>query len=1121
MGCWRTTTPHSVKAALRAAWEDIPHSARLYAVRPNPDDGPSAHIIIEFEASLHHDALAIPVLRRIFRNGQAQSEASYHYATRHAYDLYHQAGLFSTCAPWATQECRLYLNRIQLRETLPFALRPGSLLDIHVDPLLQQRPIDVKDQFEEEDEIGFMQRPTPSQSDGPITHDFFHLENEHFQIDIAQADTQDINTIVENDRHLPTEGPSSIRAFHWVANPPRIGQGHNVYILELREDAESRLMNDDVLCLCQLIIEQPGSSGDASTRIRVLWTPHIASSERIMFHLRALDLCREKTCLLSVNHIVWHEHDSILRHFRDGDFIQLRVRVEPDGSVERTRCDFQSYEATERQRRVFTNDTDSHTDSNNTDHLYSPSTTSIRSRSRRRSQSEPEAESDPEAQHPLATSDEEEHEPDGDEEDQPSLIQIARRSHHPTSRTAHECCTMDFAMQLSTQHDEEITSEKPSPLRHHLVLSELLPKTSVISCDMTEVHQAKQLLQHLPWLMSDIDKVALPSTVLDAITPALLPWNFETPVQYQLYTDGSFYKKNPEVGGCGIVLVVHTESGPLCGGLMTRTCLPTARSHSAEAVAMLWATIAATQLHDLHRCYFPDVPFNLEFCYDAEVTGKQSAGQWTSLRHPDIQRLTRNMIYILQQRVGQMALQWTHIPAHQGHWWNEVADTLAKHAARYPEVVQNSDLLYTILDAPNLMEAFDWVWAYEAMDGNHPSMPHIFDHHLYHFRTSTGAKTNFACHFGSDGLRSDHPSPTTGTLTLKVATFNVLTLASKGDQKLGTGSTGRHLSLLQQCHEAGLHIVGVQETRTKRITCKANPWYNIIHAPCRSDGHYGIQIWLHHSLPFCPTARPFNDDDYRIIWSTYNVLAIRLLHPALRCIVISARAPTSDKSMMELQAFWSEITTHVLQKFPGWKVILLCDSNAHVGSCPSTSISTYGEETENQAGTIFHGWLLANDIWLPSTWPHVHHGDHYTYMTPSGTHCHRLDFVGLSMNWPLDSVATAVDFDIDGSLSRFDHFAATCTFVSTTTINDKSSDGQRRKPSMDRTAIAKLLHADPHYFASLPDVPWSMDIHRHATGLATATLGHLQTTIPDTRRQVRKRQLEHPHLETETTQAPS
>ena len=864
-------SPHSIKAALRAAWNEVPHPARLHAVRPNPENGPYAHIIIEFETSTSHDGLSVPVLKRIFDKGQVCNEAFYLQDARYAYDIYYQVGLSSTCIPWASHECRIYLNKVQLRDTMPFTLRPGSLVDIHIESLLPHEANDPPEldegnslcshvpdlwcstgdgiqAIDDVDEVGLMQQPIPSQSDGPITHDFFHLENEHFHLDIASDDLPNLETIVVNDRQLPTIGPNSIRGFHWVANPPRIGRGTpTVYILELRGDAESRLMNEDVLCLCQLTIEQPGPQGDVSTRIRVLWTPHIASRERIMFHLRAADLCREMTCTLYVNHIAWNEQDSILRHFRDGDFIHLRVVVEPGASVIAARCDFQSYESTERQRRVFTNGSSSQ---GTETPEASPSADSARSRSRSRRSSEPNAEPDPSPHLSSAPQEEAEEEPEESDE-QPSLLQLASHIASRTDDTVRSRCPMDFALQHGVLDDADQRTTTSPPVRHQLVLSNLLPTTSVISCDLTEVHHANQLLLQLPWLLSDVGTMAIPSTVLEAMIPAMKPWNFEEPLKYQIYTDGSFYKKNPEVGGCGVVLVVETAIGPLCGGMMSRTCLPTARSHSAEAIAMLWATIIAVQLGELHRHHFPTAAFQLEFCYDAEVTGKQSAGQWTSFRHPGIQQLTRNMIYILQQRAGPQTIEWTHIPAHRGHWWNEVADALAKNAVMHPDMVQNSDLLYTILDAPALMQAFGWIWAHDAMKNQQPSMPCIFDNHLYHFRTSIGSESHFPCHFGIDAATPDQTSSTTSTMTMKAATFNVLTLGTKGDHRLGTGSVGRHLSLLQQCHEAGLHIVGVQETRTKRLTCKTNPWYHIIHAPCRHDGHYGIQIWLHHSLPFC------------------------------------------------------------------------------------------------------------------------------------------------------------------------------------------------------------------------------------------------------------------------------
>ena len=82
-----------------------------------------------------------------------------------------------------------------------------------------------------------------------------------------------------------------------------------------------------------------------------------------------------------------------------------------------------------------------------------------------------------------------------------------------------------------------------------------------------------------------------------------------------------------------------------------------------------------------------------------------------------------------------------------------------------------------------------------------------------------------------------------------------------------------------------------------------------------------------------------------------------------------------------------------------------------------------------------------------------------------------------------------------------------------------------RKPFLDRAAITKLLQADPHYFASLPQVPWSTDVHRHATGLATATLGRLWDTKPWYQTASSQKAAHRPHMEridveAATTQTP-
>lgn len=424
-----------------------------------------------------------------------------------------------------------------------------------------------------------------------------------------------------------------------------------------------------------------------------------------------------------------------------------------------------------------------------------------------------------------------------------------------------------------------------------------------------------------------------------------------------------------------------------------------------------------------------------------------------------------------------------------------------------PIKVTSSDLLYSFLDCPELMQSFDWVWALWPMGERQPHMPHLFGTHLYHFRQVVESSPPFPCHFGLAQSSESQEAPQEVTLTLKVATYNVLTLDTKRDKAVGAGYTGRHLALLQQCHEHQIHIMGVQETRAARVTNKNNPWYHIISAPCRKDGHYGVQIWLHRSLVLCEDGRAFQEDDYRIICASPNALAIKVVHPMLHCVVISARAPTSDKDAGDLRAFWKSLTDLVMNKFSGWKVILLCDANAHVGSCVSTSISDHGQEAETGAGEIFHDWLLHHGLWLPSTWDTIHEGDTYTYATTTGQHFHRLDFVGLSHNWPLDSIVTKVAYDFDGSLARCDHLPLTCTFTSTVNLPTRRSSTKPKSVPFDRKACSIEISKHPELLAGIPKIPWKVDVHRHATGIATATAGQLQRVLPKATKQARKRHL--------------
>ena len=258
------------------------------------------------------------------------------------------------------------------------------------------------------DQSSFMQQPSSAAiSDEGEDYHLFYRESGHTNLHISDSAAHNFATLVENHLNLPTEGPSSIRTFHMVLNPPQFEtSNYNVHLIEFRADAESRLMNDDVLCLYQVTFMHPDRTSDTKDKFKVLWTPQVATRDRILFHLRAADPCRTRVCTLYVNNVVWNELDTTLRHFKDGDFIALYITAARESSVIATQCDFQGYEVAERARRVFINSTSS---DENGEEDPTPTTERSRSRTSRRSHDEPEGE----PEHRLQ------------ENEDPSLMQVA------------------------------------------------------------------------------------------------------------------------------------------------------------------------------------------------------------------------------------------------------------------------------------------------------------------------------------------------------------------------------------------------------------------------------------------------------------------------------------------------------------------------------------------------------------------------------------------------------------------------------------------------------------------------------------------------------------------------
>ena len=211
---------------------------------------------------------------------------------------------------------------------------------------------DVRAPYDPDTDVGsFMQVSTSSRGSYENVH-IHHLGVEHSVV--HHDGVRSLHEAVQEAWYLPSYGPQSIVELHGIPFPPENFPGGN-YIVELNGDVVDKASPLDVLCLTQVFINQQGVPSDRESLFKVHWFPHVASRERALHFFRAIDKCSEDgvRCDIYVNHVLWPVHDSIVKHFRNGDFIQLLIRTKSGFTASSVRCDLRQTEQVERQRRIY------------------------------------------------------------------------------------------------------------------------------------------------------------------------------------------------------------------------------------------------------------------------------------------------------------------------------------------------------------------------------------------------------------------------------------------------------------------------------------------------------------------------------------------------------------------------------------------------------------------------------------------------------------------------------------------------------------------------------------------------------------------------------------------------
>eukprot|EP00438_Fugacium_kawagutii_P015997 Skav226894 [mRNA] locus=scaffold2258:78933:84782:+ [translate_table: standard] len=568
-------------------------------------------------------------------------------------------------------------------------------------------------------------------------------------------------------------------------------------------------------------------------------------------------------------------------------------------------------------------------------------------------------------------------------------------------------------------------------------------------------------------------------------------WTGQQPTAFAFFTDGSFNRG--DLIGASVVLLVEVDGLWFLGGTLAQ-CHPGASSFVGEQHAITWALIWALQLRLWFGLHFPLASVSIAFHYDSQATGNIAAG----IHHPTLMtplgQLTRGLAMCLDDLCPQGFLQWCHVHSHQGFLWNEVADCLAKHALESAHSCLPP--WQSCLDSPDSVNACAWLWCVRRLVLGDATLPRLVGR-LLHSPVSPPCPPKRKLDT-LQPLESLPASPTEPPVaTFKAASANVLSL-SQGDASCAT-SGARQLAIMKQFHSLSVHVVAIQESRHKKLLSQNNPWYHVFGHACDCHGHFGVQLRVHRDLPMRAGGRCIVKDDLAVCSSSAQHIVLLLRHPDLHCLLINVHAPHSGHDVQVCRDAWNRVSGTINKVGRDLPVILMCDSNGHLGSEVSTVVGPFASQVENRAGKVFHDWALTHHVLLPATFDLFHRGDSYTFTSAKGDLA-RIDYVGWSQDFFFD-FRSHVAYDIDLALQRADHEAV----VGSASFVCRSLPVRHRSRAPDPQLVSQLFHQQ---LPAPPDSVWSQSTHDDAVQLSAYSQELLKQCRPKKHAVLLKRHLQ-------------
>ena len=503
---------------------------------------------------------------------------------------------------------------------------------------------------------------------------------------------------------------------------------------------------------------------------------------------------------------------------------------------------------------------------------------------------------------------------------------------------------------------------------------------------------------------------------------------------------------------------------------------------TGEQLAVAWALARIIEA----SCAFPTATFVIHF--DNLAAGE---GAFARFKLPARQAsreptpLSRSTAVLRHCAQAVANVLGRHVPSHSGVAGNELADIIAKFAGCHPDA--DDDIrrpLWPCKVVRHELAAWAWLALTEA-----PDLPALFAFESEAARLFD-QETSRPFSFYSKSEPIDTQT-TDICVHLRRCSLNALSIREYDELPQGLAVTGKRALLKQQFVAERLHVVALQETRVSGDCIQPDADYLMLHSSCTQDGCFGCALWLSKTLPVVVAAEGnvayFTKEACTVVAAGPRYIVAQIDLPGLPLTLVSAHAPHDGCRQLTADAFWATIGDVVRQRPSGAQLVVLTDSNGHLGSVTSDAVGLAGAELENAAGLAFHTFLLDFGLCLPSTFEDKHTGRHWTWKVGSDAG-HRLDYVAVPSGWMVGDVDSRVWAGFEHIHAADDHQPV---LMCCSLLRSQSS----WRPQSSNKAVRPREDTDPgqlqcfrHVISVLPPVAWDVDVDRHYASFVESTL---------------------------------